>query len=138
MMQFDLGANQFTFTSERTTITYLTQVPGPVKPGEDMSGGKLDYQGPEGNLTFSGKDIALQSSPLGTLLTITLRIKDDTGGITFTLLIPRVVVNPDSALDFVTLGLKTSSRGFIIGEGPELTYSVLPLLAVARKVQVPA
>jgi hypothetical protein len=130
---FDPGASQFTFTGDRTHIVYLTVRPGPIIEGQDFSGGQLNYQGPETNRTFYGKDIALENSPLGTLLTVTLKFRDDTGGITLTLLIPQIHLN-GGPLTFETLALKTSSRGFILGPGPELTYTVLPLLAVASKV----
>jgi hypothetical protein len=58
----------------------------------------LEYQGPEGNLTFYGKDMAVQSSPLGTLLTITLKFNNDTGGITPTLLKPHTLTNKQNTL----------------------------------------
>jgi len=137
MAALDLGANRFTFAGDRTYIVYNTQVPGPLRSGVDLSGGQLEYQGPEGNLTFYGKDTAVQSSPLGTLLTITLKFNDDTGGITFTLLIPHVFVNEANTLNFETLAIKASSRGFIEIDGPELTYTILPMLATASNVIVP-
>lgn len=133
---FDPGANRFTFTGDRTHIVYLTVRPGPIIEGQDFSGGQLNYQGPETSRTFYGKDIALENSPLGTLLTVTLKVRDDTGGITLTLLIPHVFLN-GGTLNFETLALKTSSRGFIVGPGPELTYTVLPLLATASNVIQP-
>ena len=132
----DLGANRFTFAGDRTYIVFDTQVPGPIRPGEDLSGGQLEYQGPEGNFTFYGNDMTVLSSLLGTLLTITLKFNDDTGGITFTLLIPHVFVNEANTLNFETLAIKASSRGFIEIDGPELTYSILPMLATASHVLV--
>jgi hypothetical protein len=137
MTQTDLGANRFTFTGDRTNIVYNTQRPGPIILGEDFSGGELEYQGIEGNRTFFGKDLTLQSSPLGTLLTATLKANDDTGGITLTLLIPPVVLNASNALNFATVAIKTSSRGFTASAGPGLMYTILPLLATASRVIMP-
>ena len=136
MAQLDPGANRFTFTGDRTYIVYNTQVPGPIRAGEDLSGGQLEYQGPEGNRTFFGRDMTVQNSPLGTLLTITLKFNNDTGGITLTLLIPHVFVNEGNTLNFETLAIKTSSRGFTRSEGPDLTYTILPMLATASNVFV--
>jgi len=138
MTQTDIVANRITFTGDRTNIVYYTQRPGPRVLGEDFTGGELNYEGPEATHTFFGQDITLQSSPLGTLLTITLKVKDDTGGITLTLLIPRVSVNRGNTLNFETLAIKTSSRGFIAGEGPELTYTIVPLIAEASNIMMPA
>jgi hypothetical protein len=54
MANLDLGANEFTFTGDRTQITYLTRSPGPIHPGEEDNG-RLEYQGIEGDHTFFGK-----------------------------------------------------------------------------------
>lgn len=138
MSNLDLGANEFTFTGDRTQINYLTQSSGPVRPGEE-GGGRLEYQGVEGNFTFYGKDIQLQESPLGTLLTVTLKLRSDTGGLTITVLVPQVIdVTRDKSVTFETMGIKASSRGNLGGPGVELAYTILPLLATARSVLVPA
>ncbi len=138
MMTPNLGANEFTFTGDRTHITYLTQTPGPLKPGEE--GGKLEYQGIEGNRTFSGQAISLQESPLGTLLTLILKPNNDTGGLTLTVLVPRVFgASPQHAntVTFETIAIKATSRGFVVGEGVQLTYTILPLLGKARSTIIP-
>jgi hypothetical protein len=123
----------FTFTGDRTRIVYSTQTPGPIRPGEE--GGRLEYQGIEGNLTFSGHNISLQESPLGTLLTIMLKLNDDTGGLSLTVLVPRVLgasVEKRNTVTFETIAIKATSRGFVVGEGVELTYTILPLLGTAK------
>jgi hypothetical protein len=61
MVDANLGANEFTFSGDRTQITYLTQTPGPPHSGQ------LTYQGIEGDHTFTGKEISLERTPLGTL-----------------------------------------------------------------------
>ncbi len=129
----DLGANAFTFTGDRTQIAYLTKVPGPVIPGQE--GGRLQYQGIEGNSVFSGREISLNESPLGTLLTVTLRVNADEGQVNLTILVPQVFgasVEQRNTVTFETIALKTTSRGFTTKEGVELTYTILPLLATAK------
>jgi hypothetical protein len=48
-------ANQFTFAGDRTQITYFPSAPGPIVIGQ-KGAGRLEYQGIEGDLTFSGAD----------------------------------------------------------------------------------
>jgi hypothetical protein len=138
MSNLDLGANEFMFTGDRTQINYLTRSPGPIRPGEEDNG-SLEYQGIEGDRTFSGKEIQLQESPLGILLTVTLKLRGDTGGLTITVLIPQVIdVTEGNPVTFETIGIKASSRGNLGGPGVELAYTILPLLATAKKVPMPA
>ena len=132
MQNPNLGAAEFTFTGDRTRIVYFPETPGPVIPGEE--GGKLEYQGIEGNFTLFGQNIGLQESPLGTLLTVILKLKDDTGGLTLTVLVPRVFADSEGLLTFGTIAIKATSRGFVIEAGVELTYTVLPLVGVASQI----
>lgn len=132
-----LGANHFTLTGENTRIVYDTHIPGPPRPGEGANGGQLHYQAVEGDLTFRGKDITQQQSPLGTLLTVVLKPNNDTGGLLFTLLLPQVSVSHGQEVPFQTLGIKTALRGLIAVDGSHATYAVFPLLGLAQNVVVP-
>lgn len=132
----DLGANEFTFSGDRTSITYFPSTPGPIVVGHE--GGELRYQGPEGTLTFFGKQINRLDSPLGTLLTVTLQPNPDVGRINITVLVPKVFgVTRESPLTFGTVAIKTTSRGFVTGPGVGLTYDVLPLVGEAKDVILP-
>lgn len=135
MSGLDLGANHFTFTGENTSIVFDTQTPGPLTPGEDVSGGQLQYQGVEGDHTFRGKELVVEQSALGTLITIVLKVNNDTGGLNFTLLLPHVTVSADKELSFQILGVKMATRGFIAGDGPQANYAVFPLLGTAQNVE---
>jgi hypothetical protein len=64
MTNGDLGANQFTFVGDQTQITYETQTPIPDQ------GGLLQYQGPEGGFSFTGDQISLVDSDMGTIVTV--------------------------------------------------------------------
>ena len=59
----DLGANQFTFIGYEVRISYLTQAPGPLRPGQE--GGLLEYHSPARSQTFSGDQIDLKEGPWG-------------------------------------------------------------------------
>jgi hypothetical protein len=132
----DLGANEFTFSGDRTSITYFPSTPGPIIIGHE--GGELRYEGPEGTFTFFGKQINRLDSPLGTLLTVTLQPNPDVGRIDITVLVPKVFgVTRESPLTFGTVAIKTTSRGFVTGPGVGLTYDVLPLVGQAKDVILP-
>lgn len=132
----DLGANEFTFSGDRTSITFFPATPGPVVIGHE--GGELRYEGPEGTFTFYGAGIERLDSPLGYLLTVVLRLAGDVGGLTATLLVPRIVgVTRDHPVTFATTLIKASSRGFIARPGPALTYDLVPLVGVAEDVLLP-
>ena len=133
----DFGANEFTFAGDRTNITYLTQMPGPIPVGTTDEG-RLEYQGPEGDLIFSGNQITRLDSALGTLLTVVLRPNVDTGAINITVLVPKAFgVTRENPVTFGTVAIKTTSRGFIDTPGVELTYDVLPLVGQAHQVIQP-
>ena len=132
MTNHELGANQFTFTGDRTRISYETQTPIPNQ------GPLVQYQGPEGDETFTGDQVICLDSALGTLLTVVLRPNADAGAINITVLVPEAFgVTPDSPVTFGTIAIKTTSRGFINTPGVELTYDVLPLVGQASQVFLP-
>ena len=129
MTNHELGANQFTFTGDRTRISYETQTPIPNQ------GPLVQYQGPEGDDTFTGDQVTCLDSALGTLLTVVLRPNADAGAINITVLVPEAFgVTRNSPVTFGTIAIKTTSRGFINTPGVELTYDVLPLVGRASQV----
>ena len=129
MTNDDLGANEFTFSGDRTQITYDTQTP--IR----SQGAMLQYHGPEGDDTFTGDQITRLDSALGTLLTVNLRPNADAGAINITVLVPEAYgVTPNSPVTFGTIAIKTTSCGFLSIPGAELTYDVLPLVGQASQV----
>ena len=132
MTNHDLGASQFTFAGDQTRINYETQTP---IPGQ---GPLLQYQGPEGDHTFTGDQVTCLDSALGTLLTVVLRPDADAGAISITVLVPKAFgVTRENPVTFGTMAIKTTSRGFINTPGAELTYDVLPLVGQASQVLLP-
>jgi hypothetical protein len=128
----DLGANQFTFSGDRTQLRYETQTPIPSQ------GPVLQYQGPEGDDTFTGGQITRLDSALGTLLTVVLKPNADAGSINITVLVPKAFgVTPNRPVTFGTIAVKTTSRGSTSTPGVELTYDVLPLVGQASQVFLP-
>ena len=136
MVDQNLGANEFTFTGDRTTVTFFPVAPGPVQVGQE--GGELIYHGTEGDHTYRGKEITRLDSDLGALLTVVLQANVDAGGRNFTLLVPKAIgVTREQPVTFGTLGIKTTTRGFIETPGVELTYDVLPLVGQAKDAILP-
>jgi hypothetical protein len=132
----DLGGNEFSFSGDRTSITFFPATPGPIVIGHE--GGELRYQGPEGTFTFYGPQINRAATPLGTLLTVTLRPDFDAGAINITILLPRAFGATRTApVTFAAVAIKTTTRGFVTGPGVGLTYSVLPLIGQAKDVILP-
>ncbi len=79
-----------------------------------QEGGELIYHGIEGDHTFRGKKITRLDSDLGTLLTVVLQANGDAGGRNFTLVVPKAFgVTRQQPVTFGTLGIKTTTRGFI-------------------------
>jgi len=110
--------------------------PGPLRVGQE--GGELIYHGIEGDHTFRGKEITRLDSDLGTLLTVVLQANGDAGGRNFTLLVPKAFgVTRQQPVTFGTLGIKTTTRGFIATPGVGLTYDLLPLVGQAKDVILP-
>jgi hypothetical protein len=136
MADVNLGANEFTFIGYGTRITYFPVAPGPLHPGQE--GGRLEYHDTEGSRTFNGHEISLHDGPLGTLVTVTLRLNADAGGLTATVLIPQVFgVSLENSVEFDTVLIKAASRGFTTRPGPEFTYTVIHLRGTAKNVILP-
>jgi len=70
----------------------------------------FQYRDPSRSLSFSGDQIRVTESPLGNLVTVTTDMTTDTGGTTFTLVVPTVaLVGP--SLSISTFGVTTTHRG---------------------------
>ena len=131
--------NMFQFVSHSgpTTITYNLDPSGPLIVGHPIQAPALSYNGPEGQFNFSGEQISQQDSPMGTLVTVVLKVNNDTGGITFSLFLPTVIMG-DQPQPFTTYGVKTYQRGFVISPGAERTYEVERFKATAELITLRA
>ncbi|MEJ6486804.1 hypothetical protein N0Y54_37050 [Nostoc punctiforme UO1] len=133
-------ANQYTFTDPiRTTqIVFFPQAPGPVRVDDPPGASQLTYQGPEGEFTFRGKAIRKQNSPLGLLITVTLKPNADQGQLQLTLVLPTVNLQNGQKQEFDTVAIKTRGLGFVVNRaGAELTYLTLPFKGAAESVILP-
>lgn len=122
-------ANRFDLRCKGTQVIYSTSsFAGPPQ---------LQYAGPEGELSFSGEQIATQSSPFGTEVTVTLESIPDLRTLTATLLLPSFNLDESNTATFDTLLVKTTSHTTIAGPptGPGQTYEALELHGTAEAVE---
>src|SRR4051794_3321977 len=90
---FQPGDNQFKLNdrSKKLHVTLNLKRPGPLVQGSTAQGPILQYEGPEGTLSFSGDQITQESSELGKMYTVTLNIVPDLRASLFTIVLPSVV-----------------------------------------------
>jgi len=121
-------ANLFELSCDGTQITFsTTSFAGPPQ---------FSYSGPEGDLSFSGDDINILSSELGTEVTVTLETVPDLHTLTITLLLPSFRLDGDGESEFDTLAIKTTNHTTIAGPpvGPGQSYEAVALHGVAKSV----
>ena len=121
-------ANLFELKCDGVQITYsTTSFAGPPQ---------FSYNGPEGDLSFSGNEIETLESALGCEVTVTLESVPDLHTITLTLLLPSIRMPEDGDADFDTLAIKTTNHTTIAGPptGPAQSYEAVALHGVAKSV----
>lgn len=125
-------ANRFTLTGRNDTqITYSTT----TLTGEPQ----LSYHDKTRDQSFSGDDITVTASPLGTLVTVTLEVIADLSTLTATLVLPGINLRDRKKVRFRTLAILTTNLTTIGGPqlvtGPLQTYEVVKLRGVAQHVE---
>lgn len=115
--QSDL-ATMFLLAGEDVKISYYIN--------EDKSS-ELDYQDAQGSLTFQSDHLHIQQSPIGTLITATLRNSADAGATTCTLVLPNVKLGGQTRQPLQTFAVITQISNTLSQVGAQLTYRVLAL-----------
>lgn len=123
---------------QTTQVTYYPMAPGPIISGKTEPGPEIQYTGEEGNFTFSNSQITSVNSPLGSVMSVTLRPNTDSGALIFTLVLPNVTVSADSKTQaFRTIAVKTHTRGLVVAPGADRTYDAVHLHGTAEVVALP-
>ena len=134
-----LEPTQYTFEDGKGVrhIVYYPKAPGPIIQGE-QPGAELQYKGPEGELRFRGGDkIHQEQNVFGTLISVTIKINVDGGGLDFALALPRVYLKDGAKQEFKTIGIMVHSRGRVVNPaGADHSYEVIPLDGVAEYVRI--
>src|SRR5690242_15880349 len=100
--------NLYQLSGKHLNITYSTSgIDG--KP-------HFSYQDLQQTLNFTGDQIRSVETEIGTLVTVTIRMTVDTGGTSFSLLLPRVNIPGEQSVPVQTIGITTLHR-----------FSVLPI-----------
>jgi hypothetical protein len=100
------------------------------------------YQDTTQALNFKGDQVTESDSPIGKLVTVTIRETPDSGSTAFTLLVPNVnlIVGGEKQAHIHTLGITTLRRFSIVPSldvGQLDTYSTVRLRGIAQSVIVP-
>lgn len=122
----------FTFTGKNgTQIAYSTS----SATGEPQ----FTYRDRTRDLSFRGDDIAVTSSPLGTLVTVVLELIPDLHTLTATLVLPDINLGDRQVIPFTTAVILTTNLTSIGGPqlvtGPLQTYRVVKLQGAAQHVE---
>jgi hypothetical protein len=130
--------NKFEFTNKSgdTKVTYFPFPHGPLIAGRAASP-TLDYSGPEGQLSFAGPtQITQEETPSGQLLSVVLKLQNDTGSTSFSLFLPPVNLGDTKSQHFVTYAVKAQHAGLVATPGPQITYQVECFHGTAESVVV--
>ena len=103
-------ANRYDLSGKHLHVTYL-----PHGTGTDPQP-KFTYQDLQQTLSFSGDEIRSAEIEIGILVSVTIRMTRDTGGTTFSLLIPRVDIPGETSVPIQTVGITTLHKFSILPE----------------------
>jgi len=122
-------ANLFELQCGRTRVTYSTSSIAGVP--------QFHYKDATRDLNFSGNQIEVVATSLGSEVTVTLQLLTDTPGIKFTLALPEVILGNKPEVNLKTPGiLVTTAGGLVVSPGGKQrqTYKVLELTGTAKAV----
>ena len=93
------------------------------------------YQDQHQTLSFTGNQIRSVETEVGTLVSVTTRLTVDTGGTTFSVLLPRINLPGEQSVPIHTEGITTIHKFSILpGVGQQDFYTISPLSGSASLV----
>jgi hypothetical protein len=93
------------------------------------------YQDQQQTLEFSGEQIRSIETEVGTLISVTIRLTVDTGGTTFSILLPRVNIPGEQTVPVHTIGITTIHKSPIVPvTGQRDVYTVTHLTGGASRI----
>jgi hypothetical protein len=126
-MQGFTKANLFELSSSSIHVTYSST--------SILGGPLLSYRDSQLSLSFRGKDIRIQDTEVGQLISVTLESIPDLKTVTFSLILPMVtVMQQSSGTRIKVVGLTTTEPTTIAGPppGPQKLYSAVTLRGTAQ------
>jgi hypothetical protein len=124
--------NLYELTGKDTDVSYATSgIDG--RPRFNMTDVGL-------SLSFSGDEIDVASTPLGTEVTVTTEAADDGRTVTFTLVVPEITLGTHDSAEFDSVAIETTTRPIDLthgklDHGPLQTYRVITLHGTANAVE---
>jgi hypothetical protein len=126
-MQGFTQANLFELSGNSIHITYSST--------SILGGPLLSYRDNQLSLSFQGKEIRIQDTEVGQLITVTLESIPDLKTVTFSFILPIVTVMPQSSGTRIKLlGFTTTAPTTIAGPppGPQNLYTAVTLRGTAQ------
>ncbi len=126
-----LEPNRYELAGPGVRVTYTTES-GRAQPRPTLS-----YQDRSRSRLFTGDEVRVRATELGTLVTVTLRAVPDLSTTTFTLVVPGVNLGPDNQAAVRTFGVTTVHRlPFLIDPAPPQVdeYRTVRLAGTARYI----
>jgi hypothetical protein len=95
----------------------------------------FSYQDLQHTRDFSGDQIRTVNTEVGTLVSVTIRLTVDTGGITFSVVLPRVNIPGEVAVPIQTVGITAIHKSPIVPVvGQRDFYTVTPMTGSASRL----
>ena len=128
----------YTFSNHKKSveISYATDRKGPP-PTQFIVAATLTYNGPEGQLKFTGSQIQSQDTPLGTLLSVVLKVNPIGGNTNLSIFLPAISFGNNSTTEnFSTYFVKSQVHPHLVAgiNNVGMTYDVEPLTGVAHEI----
>jgi len=123
---------EFVNNSGSTKVTYYAIAPSPALTQESPRS-LLQYVGPEGHWTLIGSQVTLRENALGQLLSVILRPQAGDGSLTFSLLIPPIIVDGNGSQKFTTYAVRARHADAFVSPGPQITYELECFNGEARR-----
>lgn len=129
------NANYFTLQdhSGKIKVTYRPFVGGPIRPGL-QNGPLVEYSGPQGDKTFTGADVNQQDTPVGQMISVTLKPQNDTGSTSFAFCLPPVQATVENPASFKSFCVTVEKPGLISNPGSLFRYETERLAGTGKIV----
>jgi len=127
---------EFSNHKKSVEISYNTERRG-TPPSLLIEAANLTYNGPEGQLKFTGSQIQTQDTPVGTLLSVVLKANEFNGNTNLSIFLPSVTFGNNSDMEkFSTYMVKSQVHPHLVAglATVGMTYDVEPLSGIAREI----
>jgi hypothetical protein len=127
---------EFSNHKKSVEISYNTERKSPP-PSLAIEAATLTYNGPEGQLEFTGSQIQTQETPVGTLLSVVLRANEFNGNTNLSIFLPSITFGNNSDMEkFSTYMVKSQVHPHPVAglTTVGMTYDVEPLSGIAREI----